>query len=67
VRRDSTEQAFVWAVDKGSARRVNVSVAGQIGDRVRVSGAVSADTTVVISDDAGIRDGTAVRATTDAG
>jgi multidrug efflux pump subunit AcrA (membrane-fusion protein) len=61
VRRDKAEQSFVWVVDNERVRRVNVSVAGQIGDQVRVSGPITADTTVVVSDDSGLEDGATVK------
>jgi HlyD family secretion protein len=61
VRRDSSEQSFVWTVDNGHARRVDVSVAGQIGDQVRASGALTPESTVVVSEDGDLKDGAAVR------
>lgn len=61
VRRDGAEQSFVWSVDSGKVRRVNVAVAGQVGDQVRVSGNLTADATVVVSDDQGLSDGGNVR------
>jgi multidrug efflux pump subunit AcrA (membrane-fusion protein) len=63
VRRDGAEQTFVWAVDNGRVRRVNVAVAGQIGDQVRLSGDIPNGTNVVVSDDQGLRDGGAVTVT----
>lgn len=61
VRRDSAERSFVWTVDNGHVRRVDVSVAGQIGDQVRASGALTPETAVVISEDGDLKDGAAVR------
>ena len=57
VRRDGSEQTFVWAVDNGRLRRVQVSVTSQIGDQVRVSGALVAHDAVVVSEDQGLVDG----------
>jgi HlyD family secretion protein len=61
VRRDGAEQSFVWTIDNGHVRRVDVSVAGQIGDQVRASGALTPESAVVISEDGDLKEGAAVR------
>lgn len=61
VRRDNAEKSFVWTVDNGHARRIDVVAAGQVGDQVRASGALTADHPVVISEDGDLTEGAAVR------
>jgi HlyD family secretion protein len=63
IRRDGSEQTFVWTVENGRVRRVPVTVAGQIGDQVRASGNLSAETSVVVSGDQELREGAAVNTT----
>lgn len=61
VRRDGAEQSYVWTVDNGHARRIDVNVAGQVGDQVRASGALTTESPVVVSEEGDITEGAALR------
>src|SRR5262249_52467717 len=61
VRRDAQGRSFVWAVRDGQVRSTPVEVAGSVGDRVRIRQGLTGGEAVVVSDDAGLVDGRAVK------
>jgi RND family efflux transporter MFP subunit len=50
VKRSAQGDSFVWVVTDGRVRRVPVETAGQVGDKVRVSGGLAGGETLVTSD-----------------
>ena len=60
LHRDAGEQTFVWTVSEGRVHRVPVTSSGQVGNQIRIIEGLSADQSVVVSDDKNLSDGAAV-------
>jgi multidrug efflux pump subunit AcrA (membrane-fusion protein) len=50
VKRSAQGDTFVWVVTDGTVRRVVVETAGQVGDKVRVTGELKGGEALVTSD-----------------
>jgi RND family efflux transporter MFP subunit len=48
VRRENDGRSYVWAVDGGHARRLEVETAGMVGDRVRITNGLKGNEKLVV-------------------
>lgn len=61
MRRDRAGAPFVWVVRDGHVYKTAVEVAAASGDPVRVTRGLSGTEVVVVSDEEGLAEGTAVK------